>query len=312
MGTDLSLAHGIVRVLQVWQHMTANSEMSHQTFDKFGLLLQRFGRYATVRGALLIADVRSDLVEDFVNAKGHSRHGRVSDPAVATRLLRRSVVRAAYRVLRELGLSDQDPARDIPLPARTHGGVRALTEDEVVALRHHASYSARPTRLAAAAALALAGGHSGEIGHIVAADLDLSLQRVWMHGSIKYEARWCRLDAWSRQVLAERARQVAARHSEPATAHLAVSSRPTSDAALQARACVALGGLLRRIGLGGEPDVKPASITATAAVVAFEATGRIEEAARTLGLRSLDRAAEVIDYDWRCNRAHTDGVPPRA
>ncbi|MFD4276194.1 hypothetical protein R2B67_21260 [Streptomyces cyaneofuscatus] len=312
MGTDLSLTHGIDRVLQVWQQMTAQNEMSHQTYDKFGLLLRRFDLYAGVRGALLIADVEPGLVDDFVNAKGHSRHGYVSDAAVATRLLRRSVVRSAFRVLRELGLSHQDPARDIVLPARTHEGIRALTEDEIVDLRHHASFTSRPTRHAAAAALALAGGHSGEVGHIVIADLDLPHRRVWMHGSIKYEPRWCRLDAWGRHVLAERARHVTTENPDPATARLAVSSRPTSDAALQARACVALRDLLRRIGLGGEPDVKPASITATAAVAAFETTGRIEDAARSIGLRSLDRAAAVVGYDWRCDPAYTDGVAPRA
>ncbi|MEU9034631.1 hypothetical protein AB0D45_06910 [Streptomyces sp. NPDC048352] len=312
MGTDLSLTHGIDRVLQVWQQMAADNEMSHQTYDKFGLLLRRLGRYATVRGALLIGDVTPALIEDFVNAKGHSRHGDVSDAAVATRLLRRSVVRAAFRTLREIGLSDQDPARDIVLPARTHDGVRALTEDEMVELRHHASFTTRPTRHAAAAALALAGGHSGEIGHIVVGDLDLSHRKVWMHGSGKYDPRWCRLDGWGRHVLAERARHVSAEHPDPKSARLAVSSRPSSDAALQARACVALKDLLRRIGLDGEPDVKPASITATAAAAAFQATGRIEEAARSIGLRSLDRAAAIIGHDWRCDPAYTDGMVPRA
>jgi integrase/recombinase XerC len=33
-------------------------------------------------------------------------------------------------------------------------------------------------------------------------------------------------------------------------------------------------------------------------VEAFESTGRIEDAARRLGLRSLDRAAAVVGFDW--------------
>ncbi|MGW2874167.1 hypothetical protein ACWDCZ_38965, partial [Kitasatospora sp. NPDC001225] len=65
------------------------------------------------------------------------------------------------------------------------------------------------------------------------------------------------------------------------------------------RACVALTDLLHRTGLVGEADVKPASITTRAAVEAFEASGRIEDAARCLGLRSLDRAATVIHLTWR-------------
>ncbi|MFF9401692.1 hypothetical protein, partial [Streptomyces sp. NPDC014744] len=60
-----------------------------------------------------------------------------------------------------------------------------------------------------------------------------------------------------------------------------------------------LRDLLVRIGLGGESDVKPASVTAWAGVEVFERTGRIEQAARRLGLRSLDRAATVIGHTWR-------------
>ncbi|RPF41120.1 integrase/recombinase XerC [Streptomyces sp. Ag109_G2-6] len=312
MGSDLSLTHAFELVLHAWREMCARDEMSEQTFDKFGLLLRRFRRYVTVRGALLVSDVRPDITEDFINAKGRNRHGHVSESAVATRLIRRSVVRTAFRTMRELGLSDQDPTRDIVLPARTHEGVRALSEDEAVLLRHHAAYAVRPTRHAAAAALALAGGHSGEIGHIVVADLDLPHRRVWMHGARKYDPRWCRLDAWGRHVLAERARHVITQHPDKASARLAVSCRPANDAALQSRVCVALRDLLRKVGLDGEAEVTPASVTARAAVEAFEATGRIEESARRLGVRSLDRAAAVVGYDWQCDPRCSDGGPADA
>ncbi|MFD6888789.1 hypothetical protein [Streptomyces sp. NPDC059957] len=312
MGSDLSLIHAIDLVIDAWREMTALDEMSEQTFDKFGLLIKRFERNATARGVLLVSDVTDGIAEDFVNAKGRSRHGHVSDSAVATRRGRRSVLRTAFRTLHELGLSDQDPTRNIVLPARTYEGSRPLTEDEAVLLRHHAAYAARPTRHAAAAALALAGGHSGEIGHSVVADLDLPHSRVWMHGARKYDPRWCRLDAWSRHVLADRARHVLAQHPDKSTARLAVSCTPAPDPALQSRTCVALRDLLRRIGLDGEPDVTPASVTTRAAVETFEVTGRIEESARRLGIRSLDRAASIVGYDWQTDPAYTDGGPPRA
>lgn len=80
-------------------------------------------------------------------------------------------------------------------PAATKGS--DLTEDEAVLLPHHAAYATRPTRHAAAAALALAAGHSGEIDHSVVADLYLTHSRVWVHGARKYDPRWCRLDARS-------------------------------------------------------------------------------------------------------------------
>ncbi|MFD4336893.1 hypothetical protein ACFWPP_06765 [Streptomyces anulatus] len=284
VGSEPSLVHAIDQVLNAWEDLVARDEMSEQTHDKFSLLLKRYTRYATLRGALVLSEAGSGITEDFVNAQGRNRHGHISESAFSTRSVRRSVVRAAFRTLRELGLSDQDPTRDIVLP-----------------VRH-----------AAAAALALAGGHSGEIGHIVVADIDSPRSRVWMHGAPKYEPRWCRLDAWGRHVLAERAAHVTAQHPDTTTARLAVSSRPASDAALQARSCVALGDLLRRIGLSTDPHVNPASATARAAVEAFETTGHIEEAARRLGLRSLDRAAAIVGYGWRTDPACTDGGMPDA
>lgn len=53
-----------------------------------------------------------------------------------------------------------------------------------------------------------------------------------------------------------------------------------------------------RAGLGREPGLKPASITAYAAQRVLAATGRIEDAARFLGYRSLDATAQLVGHDW--------------
>ncbi|MFJ1817355.1 MULTISPECIES: hypothetical protein [unclassified Streptomyces] len=113
-----------------------------------------------------------------------------------------------------------------------------------------------------------------------------------MHGSTRTDPRWCLLDDWALVTLQGRAEFVAARQVHAASApwtRLAVSDHDAPDCNPQARACVALRDLLVRIGLGGEADVKPSSVTAWAGVDAFERTGRIEQAARCLGPRSLDR-----------------------
>lgn len=302
VGSDLSLSHALTTVCSAWEAMEERGQMSEQTLDKFGLLLGRFDRYTALRGAVLLNDTGPALVEDFVTAKGRSRHGHPAESATATQRLRLSVIRAAYRTMRELGLTDQDPTRDIILPARTPGTVRPLDEAEVISLRHAAEFVSRPSRHAAAAALALSGGHTAEIGHTRVRDLDPLHNRVWMQGSSKADPRWCPLDSWAMRILTARARYVAARRLRPAAASsapLAVSDRHASDASLQARVCVALGDLIKRIGLGADPDVKPASVTAWAAADTFEQTGRIEDAARHLGLRSLDRAATTIGFTWR-------------
>ena len=65
-------------------------------------------------------------------------------------------------------------------------------------------------------------------------------------------------------------------------------------AAGQVSTCRAVGVVLLRAGLVGEPDVRPASVAAWAGRAILEQTGRIEDAAAALGVRSLDRAARLV------------------
>ncbi|MFI6103613.1 hypothetical protein [Streptomyces sp. NPDC051310] len=122
-----------------------------------------------------------------------------------------------------------------------------------------------------------------------------------MHGSTRTDPRWCPLDPWALRVLKARSAFVTRQQlrSEGAPdGRLAVSSAPAPDEQLQARACVALADLIRRIGLNADPHVKPASLPAYAAVRLYDETRNIEDVARRLGLRSLDRAADLIGLDW--------------
>jgi integrase/recombinase XerC len=59
--------------------------------------------------------------------------------------------------------------------------------------------------------------------------------------------------------------------------------------------------LLTHAGLGEAPDVRPSSVAAWAGRRIFEETGRIDVAAQRLGMRSLDRAARFIGWDWAAN-----------
>ncbi|RPK63389.1 site-specific tyrosine recombinase XerC [Streptomyces sp. ADI96-02] len=298
---DVTLAYAVEQALSLWTDMTSRGQMSPQTNRSFGQLLERYQRYAQSRRVLVLDAATADLAEDFIFAQGRTRHGRIGESASATMHQRRAVLRSFYRALRELGLTDADPTRNIRLPERAHTLIRPLDEDEAVALRHAAEYVARPSRHAAAAALALSGGHSGEIGHARIRDLNRSAKAVWMHGSSRTEPRWCPLDPWALRVLLARATFVEKQQRTKADlpdARLAVSSAPAPDEQIQARACVALSDLIRRIGLSTDPQVKPASLTAYAAVAIFDASGSIEEVVRRLGLRSLDRAAHIVGYDW--------------
>ncbi len=285
--------------------------MSLQSADKFALLAQRFIRYTAASGAASLGEVDRRIAEGFITARGKSRHGDVSDSALATQHLRRTVLRTLFRTARGLGLVETDPTMDIRLPPKTGQAARPLTDDEMQLVRRYAESRIHRTRHAAVVALADAGAHTGEIGHIALADLDLEHARVWVHGSTKTNPRWRPLDSWQVHVLSERAALLRSRHRDLADGDisLATSGRGT-DAQLQARVCVALNDVMTRAGLGDEADLRPASVTTHRAASVYAETGRIEDVAVCLGLASLDRAAAVIGYDWR-TRTPGDAPPPR-
>lgn len=308
MADEVTLVAAVTAVLAAWQGLVARGEMSAQTLSRFGQLLHRFEAFATVRGALLLAEVNAALAAQFIDAHGRTRHGHIAPASPSTRHLRRSVLRMCFATARRLALTDTDPTRDIDLPPRVCGATRPLDEVEAVELRRAAQFTTRPTRHAAAAALALAGGFSGEIGHIGPHDLDLPSARVWMHGSAKTLPRWCQLDAWGARVLTARAQHIRTTAPIEHGSHrlrLTVSTRNGTDEQVQARVCVALRDLLKRIGLGADPAVRPASITAYAGWDTFTRTGRIETAALHLGMTSLDSAAALIGHEWRTDTPPT-------
>jgi integrase/recombinase XerC len=57
--------------------------------------------------------------------------------------------------------------------------------------------------------------------------------------------------------------------------------------------------VLQRAGIADESDVRPSSVVAWAGVQVLESTGRIEDVAQALGLKSLDRAAAFIGWEWQ-------------
>ena len=60
-----------------------------------------------------------------------------------------------------------------------------------------------------------------------------------------------------------------------------------------------LAGVLTAAGLRGDSSVKVGSVRAWAGHRVLTETGRIDEAARALGCRTLDTAAAIIGFDWR-------------
>jgi integrase/recombinase XerC len=205
--------------------------------------------------------------------------------------LRRSAVRLLYQTARRLELASGDPTLDLALPPRSGLLRRPLTDDEIAVCRSFATYVLSETRRPAAWALAEATARTSEIPHILPSDVDLDSGLVWIHGGSKTYARWGRLTDWGAMQLDERLRSLSEDHP-------IVYQGKGSSESRQASSCAAISQTIQRAGLAGDPDIGPSSVAAWAGAKAFREGASIDEVARMLGIRSLDRAARFIGWDW--------------
>jgi integrase len=261
--------------------------------DRFRLFLGR------AFGVTSLADVTREQVEAFV--RSGSAKGEL--PSVATMRLRRSTLRPLFRTARDLGLVEGDPTLDLVLPSRTNEAARPLTDLEVQRCRRAALEDLTNTRLTVPWALGEATARTAEIPHVRVGDLDLSGGRVWIRGSSNTEARWGSLSIWGLGQLERHLRE----HppgSDGASLSYRGSEKPESR---RAHSSQAIREALQRAGLTDDPHVRPASLAAWAGRKALCSTGRIDVAARALGMRSLDGAARLIGWDWTSDDGHPDG-----
>jgi integrase len=271
------------------------TKLTDQTTSRMAELLVRFTIFLE-KGLRLrsVEDISAEHASRFVFA-GISKPFGPQRPSVATMHLRRSALRLYFRTLRQIGVAVGDPTQDLVLPARSCLAVRPLTDDEIVVCRSFSLQTLTATRQPAAWALAEATARTSEIPHIVVSDLDLTNRRVWIHGSSKAEARWGLLSDWGATQLARRIGSLKnVLMEDPAVAY---EGRGSEESA-QASSCIAIAETLMRAGIGREPDVRPGSVVAWAGRRVFQETASIEEVARRLGIRSLDRAARFIGWGW--------------
>ena len=260
-------------------------------------LVERFGFFvARAFGVASLVEVSGVHVEAFVRSS--TADGQL--PSVATMRLRRSTLRSLFRTARELGLVEGDPTLDVVLPARTNEVARPLTDLEVQCCRRVALEDLSSTRLAVPWALGEATGRTAEIPYVSIGDLDLAHARVWIHGSSNTEARWGALTQWGVAQLERHLRDnwptgdaesLTFRGSEKTESRRPFIASDPRDTA----AC----------GLTADLGVRPASLAAWAGCQVLCSTGRIDAAARALGMRSLDGAARLLGWDWNSPEALT-------
>ena len=268
--------------------LAASESLTPQSLCRFVDLIEQFGSY--VHRAHLVRrleDVTPVMASDFIDSPC------AGGPASASvRHFRRTAVRTLYRVGRDLGLAEGDPTLDLALPPRGSGPLRALTTDEVELCRLASVASLGETRLPAAWALAEATARTAELSEVTASHVDLESGRVRLPGSRSAEPRWGQLSPWGRSALKRRICELG-EELRPLTYH--------GDGSAQSRhaaGCLAISSTLARAGLGDDPAVRPVSVTAWAGQQILAESGRIDEVARRLGIRSLDRTARLVDFAW--------------
>lgn len=281
-----SLANAVARAVDRLGTLRL-TDQSRRAFEK---AWGRFRDFAAARGVVHLEGIDAELVRAFV----HARHAGGGEPSVVAMHWRRSALRLLFRVWRGLGIPADDPTLDLVLPPRSRLIVRPLTDDELAVCRWASLITPGATRLPAIWALAEAGATTGEIPHVLVSHVRLDLSEVWLAGSTRTEPRSVPLTEWGVAQLARRIDELGNQRALPVAYEGAGSPQSA-----QASASGAIGDVLRRAGLAGEPDVRPCSVTAWVGRKVFDGTGRIELVAKRLGLRSLDRVAALINWDWR-------------
>ena len=269
--------------------LTTTATLAPQSIEKTAAFMWQLAGYLERgRGIRSIAAVDHAVVAAFCVAP--TRQG--APPSVAVMHLRRSSARLLYRTTRRLGHDVGDPTIDVRLPPRCSAPFRPLEDDEVELARAMALWSHDDVRLTTAWALCEATARTSELPWIRASDVDRAAGTVRLQGSSKAEPRTARLTSWGLVQLERRLERVGC------SEEYLLGAGPSRDGRSQSSCVMTVSATLKRAGLHREPDLRPSSVAAWAGRRAFDEAGRIEDAARALGMASLDRTARFIGWSW--------------
>lgn len=283
----------------VTSHWNAVGDLSPASQERLTEVLS----HATYRAERLGVEYWGAEFDEIICGKFiHSMTSVLGEPSTSTMHLRRSALRAGFATLRQLGLFRGDPTLDIKLPPRSQLAARAAVDDEIALLRMHAVTSRR-SRQPATLALAEATAGTSEIAQVRLGDVhvggDGEIGVVDLPGGKGVKPRQGQLSPWGSRVMRSWIEWRCDQGALEGDPLVYFGDLPGKDSP-QVSACRALGSIFRRAGLNGEPDLSPRSITFWAGRLAFDSarTAKLETAAKSMGIASLDRAAQRIDYTW--------------
>lgn len=278
----------------VGSHLGSTRDLREQSTARLLAEIGRFALRLDATGVEFLEQITPNDCVDFIDQAVPTRGGGWVEPSTSTRHLRRGAIRLLFGTARALQLASGDPTLDITLPPRNALSTRPLDDAEEALGRVWARPTLAGTRHAAAWALGQATATATEQAALRVEDLGLDEGRVWLHGNDnKREPRWGQLTSWGITQIERRLAHVGTDPSAPL-----ITAATASRNARQASVCSAVSEILVHAGLRADRSVGPASLPAWAGAAVFTKTGRIDDVAHALGIRSLDRAAATIGWDW--------------
>jgi site-specific recombinase XerC len=248
-------------------------------------LIRGFARFLGAAGVADLASIQPRHADAFVRSL--TRSG--TEPSLATMHLRRSAIRIFFREAKGLHLLDYDPSTNIALPKRAYRDLRPLTDSQIARCRSFAAGVAGDSMFAAAWTLAEASARVPELSHVTVGDFDPEAGIVRLPGCSSTAARRASLTPWGVEHLAARL---------AANPELEVS-QPLLGSGSRGSMHELIASTLRRAGLANRVGIRPNSVPAWRGVTELGKGASIDEVAVLLGMRSLDRTAAFIGFDWR-------------
>lgn len=255
--------------------------------------LQRLRRIVEEQGARTLQDINREVIDCYLSQCIY-RNGKTLLPSRATQRNRHTAVNALYRSLRRSGFEIYSPITDYRAPSANSGIPPAVDDTDLELLRFATPLELYPSRNSAVLALAMAGASNGEIAVLTIDAVNLSAGTVLLPGASRLDPRVNALDKWGINALEKRFAQPTFRGPRIATDTIAELSGVTSVSAAFSRICSDAGLAWE----GYEID----SVRRWAAIRIFESSKNLVSVARFLGFRSLDRAADWVNLNWRNNQ----------
>lgn len=304
----MGIKAAVLKVEQEWSRQCRLGLISESTVYQHKLMLRSLESFLLASRLRLVSSITNGVLCDWLYSPTIGGY-----PTSTMLKQRRAVVSVFYLTLAVLGITDNNLAPALPSFSQQPRERRPCSAAEVALLKNAAPHrqdahaSAGSTKGPVALALLLIGAQTSEAPHIRVRDIDLLNQRVWVHGNVdRYRPRFVTIDdSWVYGALMDRvAFLVNLFGSAAADMTVAYDKAIPRKSGTVKNSSAAIANTIAAIAEAanlhtGDKPVRAGSILEYVAQREFDATGRIESVALRLGMSSLDRASDLIGYDWR-------------